>query len=448
VPNITASAPPDWNSLPQPAAANVAKYLNFGELVALSEVSSHWSQAITAKAFDDAARIVILEREQGGSTPWPSFCPSKFSAMDPADVASIQRFPHSGVLINLQRALGNLSTLRLDAATSSCAPFLAAPLPPVLSSSSAEPEFVAFRPDGSQNLSFVQTNGEARSPQSLMGQGLVSRCASLMPFQAVNSMLCRGTENYLLVRDRQSGALSIYNPLSDQLTRLPLDSMTQDDLGALSDTGRFVAALFRGENRADSRLVVLDRDNETVLTDTLLPGSNQIHLSVDSSGVAVIGDSRAGMEIAPGGQRTSVVNLTRPNSPYVLSPDGMNVIREGESRTDILLEGRNGGPSLTLKHPTWNEHSTQRVLPTSIAMSPGKVMAAVAYSDNTVAVFDLTSDEATISAKLHFEIPDAERPGDAATSFQRDGTELSVAYSRRPPSLGAPSLGFLTLSLI
>ena len=420
MPNISELSP-SWNIIPSvsPVSENIIKHLPLGDLVSLSGVSQAWRKAITARHFDKAAKTLINDRERTGSSTWPSLAQAEFST-DPGDLAG-DGLRHVRTLVNLQNAIRRLPSLTLNSArTKEIAPLHLATRDAVVNSSSPS-ELVAYRDDQTCVLSFVAQNGEVRTPACLANHDVPR--AGMREFTVVNSTLNRGSD-LMLVRHTETGHLSVYDPTADVRVQLPLDAIEYSDHASISRDGRFVAVISFFDDHT-SRLVVFDRHNGIITTNVEFPDRYSTRVSVDSAGTAVVGGHQFGQEIPPGGDLRFIDPLPVPYSIYTLSHDERQIIRAGARTCDIVLEDRETEGQIILTHPG----APTYVNVNCIAFSPANAMAALAYTDLSIAVFDLTdqtSGERLPSA--HLQRPWASWQNNEIISFEKDGSQLRVVY--------------------
>lgn len=413
---------PDWNRLPAayvPATDSIIKHFRLDDLINLSNVSTAWRNGMSRKAFNEAAKAVIADRELGGSSTWPLLAKAGFSPF--ANELVKDGFRYAGVLINLQIAIDRLPSLTLESAQArAIAPVQLAGRGPIHSSSASEPEFLGIHNDGAHKIYFVSQQGELRMPSTLMGHVLPRNGDNALA--VVNSMLSRGNEQ-LLVLKMDTGRLGVYRPGDDALSLLPLAPLDRLDCASISEDGRFVSVIYRDHDLA--RLVVFDRTEGRPVTNDIV-GIDSTSVTVDSSGVALVAGHRTGLTIRPSDGGISSSELTQPNSIYRLSHDERHILRSGEKKCDIVLEDREGNGRVALNHP----NGPTNVIVNSIAFSPANAMAALTYSDSSVAIFDLVGaqgDERLPS--VHLQRPVTRHQTPCIASFEKDGTELVMTFT-------------------
>uniref|UniRef100_UPI0034CF83C5 hypothetical protein n=1 Tax=Pseudoxanthomonas sp. UTMC 1351 TaxID=2695853 RepID=UPI0034CF83C5 len=395
--------------------------------------------AITPKAFDQAARAFITDRERGESPAWPLLANAGFSTV--ANELTEKGLRYAAALVNLQSAIDRLPSLTLDSAqTHEMGPLLLAQRGPVYSSSTSEPEFLATRNDGTPRICFVSRSGEIREPSRLTGYVLPNNGDSALA--VVNSPLSRGSEQ-LLVLDADTSRLSVYRSSDDALSSLPLDALGRFDCASISADGRFVSVIYYGSDDV-ARLVVFDRHEGKPVTDEPVDNSSR-SVTVDSSGVAVVAEHAWGTQICPNGGMKRSACLSVANSIYTLSHDERHIIRSGDQRCDLVLGSRDHSHQITLKHP----HGPSDVSVNSIAFSPANAMAALTYSDASVAIFELVGNESDERLpSVHLERPMVRYQTPSIASFEKDGTELLMTFTDwEPPAAGATDGSFAATTM-
>ncbi|WP_368566206.1 hypothetical protein, partial [Pseudoxanthomonas sp. UTMC 1351] len=377
--------------------------------------------AITPKAFDQAARAFITDRERGESPAWPLLANAGFSTV--ANELTEKGLRYAAALVNLQSAIDRLPFLTLDSArTHEMGPFVLAERGPVYASSTSEPEFLATCNDDPVGLCFVSQNGEVRMPSQLMEYVLPGNGYNTLA--VVDSTFNRGSEQ-LLVLNRGTGQLSVYRPNDDTLNNLPLDALLPFDRASLSADGRFVAVIYRDNDLNRARLVVFDREAGVPVHDEDID-SDSSSVTVDSSGVAVVAGHAWGTQIHPNGGVKRSTPLSVANSIYTLSHDERHIIRSGDQRCDLVLESRDHSHQITLKHP----HRPPNEFVMGIAFSPANAMAALTYSDRSVAIFKLVGNESDERLpSVHLQLPVIRYETSTAVSFEKDGTELLMTFT-------------------
>uniref|UniRef100_UPI0034CDCFFC F-box protein n=1 Tax=Pseudoxanthomonas sp. UTMC 1351 TaxID=2695853 RepID=UPI0034CDCFFC len=413
---------PNWNLLPTvytPARDNIIQHLQLDDLINLSNVSHAWRNAITPKAFDQAAQAYITDRERGESPAWPLLANAGFSTV--ANELTEKGFRYAAALVNLKSAIDRLPSLTLDSPhIHEMGPLLLAQRGPVYSSSTSEPEFLATHNDGTPRICFVSRSSEIREPSRLTGYVLPKNGDSALA--AVNSPFSRGNEQ-LLVLDADTSRLSVYRSSDDALSSLPLNELGSFDCASISADGRFVAVIYRGNGLA--RLIVFDRHEGMPVTDELVD-IDSTSVTVDSRGVALVAGHAWGTQIHPNGGGIDFSPFSEPNSVYRLSHDERHIIRSGDQRCDLVLESRDHNHQITLKHP----HGPSDVSVKSIAFSPANAMAALTYSDASVAIFELVGNEGDERLpSVHLKRPMVRYQTPSIASFERDGTELLITFN-------------------
>lgn len=229
--------------------------------------------------------------------------------------------------------------------------------------------------------------------------------------------------------------MGIYSIKTDSVELTGLKLSHHYDLAALSESATVVAVLRRRFDDSASRLTVLDRSTGKVLTDMRLAGVNQTGLSVDSAGTAFVADYVRRIKIPPGGARSTQSRLSEPNGLFTLGPGERHTLSWGQSSSDIVLRSLDGASAITLKDPAMRGTGHQGIQAKAFALSPGRAMAAVAYSDGSVAIFDLTGDESVLQHCQHFRMPHTFPHRDGPLlSFARDGSALNIMYTKENPS--------------
>ncbi|WP_368566174.1 hypothetical protein [Pseudoxanthomonas sp. UTMC 1351] len=174
-----------------------------------------------------------------------------------------------------------------------------------------------------------------------------------------------------------------------------------------------------------ARLVVFDRHEGKPVTDEPVDNSSR-SVTVDSSGVAVVAEYVWGTQICPNGGMKRSACLSVANSIYTLSHDERHIIRSGDQRCDLVLESRDHSHQITLKHP----HRPPNEFVRGIAFSPANAMAALTYSDHSVAIFKLVGNESDeLLPSVHLQLPVIRYETSTAVSFEKDGTELLMTFT-------------------
>jgi hypothetical protein len=414
-----------------PAVDTIVRYLHAADLASLSNATPNWRLAVTDHMFDQAAKADLAAREHDSHTPWPALVDSKFSTA--ADALSRRGFQHAATLINLHNAVEALPTLSLAGCRVTEVPhiYLSARAP--VRSASGNLEFMAFRQGGSADISFITLAGQTRTPAGLVGHWPAANSTS--HFVVVNSMHHCGRNDVFLTRDRERGQLGIYNVKTDSVELTGLMLSHEYDLAALSESATVVAVLRRRLDGSASRLTVVDRSTGKVLTNLHLGGVNQTGLSVDSTGTAYVADYVRRIKIPPGGARCSQSRLSEPNGLFTLGPGERHTLSWGTSSCEIVLRSLDGAGAITLKAPGMRGTGHLGVQARGFALSAGQAMAAVAYSDGSVAIFDLTGNESVLRNSRHFRMPHTFPYRDGPVlSFTRDGSALNIMCTKEDPS--------------
>jgi hypothetical protein len=413
----------------------IAKHLTAIDLINLASSTPALANAVTNKAINHAAQRFIAQRERG-PTPWPALCDTR--RLPSASELAEGGFNHTVILLNLHNALAALPFLSLDKATHIEIPGVILRRHGPVRSTTTEPAFITSRPFAHGNLSFVMATGESTAPIALAGREVVSKCdTELLHVVDTGPGSARG--DTLLVRDTNSGAVGAYNVSINVLNPLALAPMASGDLGAMSEDGRMVAALYRGNEGTDSRLKVLDGSADRIVTDMPLRGSRYVQLAVDSSGTALVTGPHQTLAIAPGNDQR--MPCDPHGSACTLGPGENYLVALAQAKSDIVMEHRGSGHTVTLTHP----NSTTTTRARALALSPGRAMAATTYTDGSVAIFDLTGDEAQLCPRACFQLP-AKAAG-SIPSFERDGSFLYVAYSKPAQAQCSALTGIVCLAL-
>jgi hypothetical protein len=275
---------------------------------------------------------------------------------------------------------------------------------------------------------------------------------SVPPFAVINQLLTARADpapGRVLVRSA-AGTLSVWDPAGQALHALPdaFATRAERSLAAMSVDGRYIGVV--SINGKQAQLKVLDSVTGNLLSDVLL-SAPPLQLSIAADGTALMAKEHQGYEVPPESLELAECKRSRLESGsglYMLSPDEREVIRGGPRPDALVLAGRGGtGTGTLLAHPA----PTEGVRPASVAFSPGKVLVAVAYSDNTVGVFDLSRLGAAGTPQLHYRLAGAGVVAGAYRPqawFDAEGGTVHTLFDARPTrgQFGAPTLHRLPLA--
>ena len=169
-------------------------------------------------------------------------------------------------------------------------------------------------------------------------------------------------------------------------------------IGAASVSRRFVATT-TWVGQGESLVRCYDRTQDCLCVDALLADCRATQVSVANDGKVFVGTPLGGHVIAAGGDVQVYPDPPAANGErlagtvFRLSPDERFLIRPGPHSGSLLLEDLRDGRHVILPRMEPLRPGQQCLKPASIAFSVLNALAAVAYQDGLILVFDLLHED-------------------------------------------------------
>ena len=444
----------DWDALPVPLKYQICDCLNAGDRARLADVSRTWREIVVSKRFETMARSVIARRE--GVSPGDCPKPPDRNGTGLAGELQAKGYTHAAMLVGLYAACERLSLMSPERAVFDTLPDIGLGSGLILLSPSNDAEFIGI-PHVGIDVVLVSADGIRPFPQALSDVTFFEEPR----LGIINAMLSRGSAGKTWIVRGSDDAPYLFDRSSDALLPFPAAFTipeVQHLVPAVSRDGRYVAASYTLPDDGDIRLRVHDRMNNTTITETALHGTVSQQLSVDGDGTVVIG-GRDRYEVKAGedGQTVERTPLPAGHLAVRLSPDERYIVSRHDTTGEVRFCDRVDGGFIVLAADDKPARDKKQAL--SVAAGPAMAMAAVAYDDGTLAVFDLlTVEERLPAAEVHTEIlfprlrlqlQDAQLRNNfyshVVTWFDLDGGGLHAAYPSRVSVHGLPGTGLMHL---
>ena len=199
---------------------------------------------------------------------------------------------------------------------------------------------------------------------------------------------------------------SLYCVDTEALIPLPLPAVDgRLFIGAASASRRFVATT-TWAGQGESLVRCYDRTQDCLCVDARLADCWATQVSVANDGRVFVGSPLGGHVIAAGGDVQAYPHPPAANGELLtetvfrLSPDERFLIRPGPYSGSLLLEDLRDGRHVILPRLEPLRPGQQCLKPASVAFSVLNALAAVAYQDGLILVFDLQHEDAHGASRL------------------------------------------------
>lgn len=426
----------DLGGLPSEARAIVLQQdLDAREMSTLLG-DAQWDAAIRTDEFDRAVRRVVQRAERGPLGRWAALGDWRRLA-DKADGFK-ERCPHAALLANLWQG-----SARLEAgAVSSDHMQYAPPVPDLLQvvggsrllrAPGRPPECLCYPFDTQAPIQLVSPHGERRIPPELQGLGF-SIDQDVLYCEAIDSRLLGQPTTRWLVTNHDRTRAWLYAPDAETPLRPLPKELACAAYSAVSGNGRYVVAY---EHHVGLLLHDCDTAHTTALSYPALSASRDAmprQLSVDSEGVVFLATRDDGYQLSPGTEPRRV-DLASESGNYRLSPNERHLVTNDATGTNLRLEDRRNGTTVTLRHPAAVDAADgPRIL--AMVFSPGMAWAATSCQFGTLSVYNLIGVERgaildpALQVSLRTQRPFAEL-AHVAPWFDTDGSAINVGYTER-----------------